>query len=65
MQFSLFDLTMNDTCDVWTSPSHLINVATLPCESRKMKNVIITVGYYQRKLRQMYLTASSKWTCRL
>jgi len=35
-------------------PPHLISVATLPCESQNTKNVIITVGYYQRKLHQMY-----------
>jgi len=40
MQFSLLELTMNDT---WYElhPPHLITVATLPCESRNSKNVIL------------------------
>jgi len=41
MQFSLFDLTMNGTWRYELHPSHLINVATRPSESRKMKNVIL------------------------
>ena len=42
MQFSLLELTMNDTCDVMSlHPPHLINVASLPCESWNSKNVIL------------------------
>jgi len=37
MQFSLLDLGMNDVM-VWTSPTCLISVATLPCEIRNTKN---------------------------
>jgi len=33
---------------------HLINVATVPCESRNTEQWNTTVGYYQRKLHQMY-----------
>jgi len=58
IQFSLFDLT--------TNPSHLINVATLPCESRNSENVILQWDITKEnciKLHQSY--ASSKWTCRL
>jgi len=34
MPFSLIDLTMNGTHDDELNPPYLINVATLPCESR-------------------------------
>jgi len=35
-------------------PPHLLNVATLPCGSQNSWKSNITVGYYQRKLHQMY-----------
>jgi len=36
-------------------PPHLITVAALPCETQNSENVILyTVGYYQRKLRQLW-----------
>jgi len=35
-------------------PPHLINVATIPCESQNTWKCNITVGYYQRKLHQTY-----------
>jgi len=65
MQFSLLDLTVNDTWWYKLHPPHVISVATLPCESRNAEKCNITVGYYQRKLHQMHRMGSSKWTCRL
>jgi len=41
MQFSLIDLEMNGTCDTKHDPPHVINVATLPCESQNTENVIL------------------------
>jgi len=39
MQFSLLDFIMNGTCDgMKLQPPRPINVATLPCESRTIKN---------------------------
>ena len=35
-------------------PRHLINVATLPCESQNTEKCYITAGYHQRKLHPMY-----------
>ena len=48
-------------------PSHIITVATVPCESQNTEKYNtakynITVGYYQRKLHRMYRITSSKWT---
>jgi len=41
MQFSLLDLTMNNTYGYELHPRHLINVATLPYESQNSENVIL------------------------
>jgi len=38
MLFSLLDLEINDTCDGIFHRPPLINVATLPCESRNTEN---------------------------
>jgi len=65
MQFSVLGLAMNVTCDGINCTPHLINVATVPCESRNTEKCNITVGYNQRKLHQMYHTTLCKWTCRL
>jgi len=46
-------------------PSHLINVATLPCESPKMKNVILQWDITKENDIKCIAYASSKWTCRL
>jgi len=62
MQFSLIDLEMNGT---WWQyelrPPHLINVATLPCESQNTENVIL-----QRDITKenciICIIASLKWT---
>jgi len=36
MQFTLLELTMNDTCNGMNfNPPHLINVATLPVKSKQ------------------------------
>ena len=47
MQFSLLDLTMNDMWWYKLHPPHLINVATLPCESRNFKQNIINTAIDQ------------------
>jgi len=41
MQFSLLDLTMNNTYGYELHPPHLIHVATLPYESQNSENVIL------------------------
>ena len=44
IQRILMQLSFNDERHIWwyeLYPPHIINVATLPCESRKMKNVIL------------------------
>jgi len=41
MQFSLIDLEVNGTSDSMNFTPHLINVATLPCESQNTENVIL------------------------
>jgi len=38
MPFSLLDFEMNDTWRYELYPPHLINHATLPCESRNTEN---------------------------
>jgi len=64
MQFSLLELTMNDACE-GISPPHLINVDTLPCESRKGKDVILKWDITKENCIKRIVYASSKWTCRL
>jgi len=55
MQFSLLELTMNDTCDVMNS-THLANNEMLLHYLVKVETVKcnITVGYYQMKLHQTH-----------
>ena len=54
MQFSLRDLEMNGTCDTEHDPPHVINVATLPCESQNTENVILQLYITTKKLHHMY-----------
>jgi len=67
---AFFTVRFNDERYTWwyeLNPPHLINAATLPCDSQNTAKCNITLWYYQRKYasNQMYYTASSKWTCRL
>ena len=43
-------------------PPHLINVATLPCETRNSKNVIIQWDITKENCIKRIIYASSKWT---
>ena len=44
-------------------PPHLINVATLPCESRNSKNVILQWHITKENCIKRVVYASSNWTC--
>ena len=61
MQFSLLDLKMNSTWQYKLHPLHLINVATLPCESQNTENVTLQRDITKENCTR-YITASSKWT---
>ena len=43
-------------------PPHLINVATLPCESRNSKNVVLQLDITKQNCIKRIVYASSKWT---
>jgi len=66
MYFSLLELTMNATCLQYElHPSHLINVATLPCEIRNSESVILQWNITKENCIKRIVYASSKWTRRL
>jgi len=46
-------------------PPHLINVATLHCESRNSKNRILQWDITKENCIKRIVYASTKWTCRL
>jgi len=55
---------MNDTYD--GNPPHLIDVATLPCESRNSENVTVQWDSGSKEnCIKCIVDGSSKWTCRL
>jgi len=64
MQFSLLGLMMNDTWRYELHPRHLINVATLPCESRNSENVILQWDIAKENCIKCIVYASWKWTRR-
>jgi len=65
-QFSLLDLTMNDTYDFYElHPPHLTDVATLSCESQNSENVILQWDITKENTIKYIVYALLKWTCRI
>jgi len=65
---AVFTVRINDERYMWQyelHPPHLINVATLPCESRNSKNVILQWDITKENCIKRIVYASSKWICGL
>jgi len=61
-------IRINDEWYIWRyelHPPHLINVATLPCESRNSKNVMLQWNITKENCIKRIVYASLKWTSRL